>query len=320
MMTQQNKQKYYIIEKANAGLYDAFDPFGWMQWMGLPNAFAIGAFDEEAGRTVGIMVGLAEKEVLTILWLAVSEACQDKGVGEGFLRRAYELMESGQIPQMRVILDQAYEREPFTMNRQSFFTERLFSEGYLAGAHWVGTLDELSQLKYYREQRNEKLKPLPLREFSRGQVAEALSDFIGTKDVKMLYDVREAVGTADPDVSCFLEMEGEPCGGLLLRRLSEDLLLPVFFYAESDREADALVRFAYDRAAALYGKDISLSVVLWDIPSGTSATPTEKILQKLMERALPPHAGGARVLTVTLDDYKKFLREYHPTDMENETA
>ncbi len=250
--------KIYQLKKADRDIFSGLDPFERLAILDNPCGFALVCFTDEGENSIpaGLLVGTATEKLLTIDWMAVDPSLQGQGIGEELLLTVYDAADAGKIEDICAVISDAYERESFSKGAGEYFADRLFTEEKKAFADVIISLEELSGLSYFKQDSSKLPEPKELASFPASKANAILEQLFSKKDASGLVAPGHMKGVIDPELS-FVFLDGnEPYGGFLVQKAG-DYLMPIYYFAESDKEGAALILHSYEKAISKYkGSDV----------------------------------------------------------------
>ena len=217
-----------LVEKKDFDKLSALDPFGRMYLNYLPGHYCLGACEkdeEDNDLFVGTMFFTLSDEAVVIDWLFVEESMRRRGIGEGFLKLAYEM---------------ALKKEKADIMASVFSVERVEKEypgaiDYL-DEHYFGEPDNsTSVLSFSLEETEKILEKLPIGT-KEGIKTAALKDLDGEKRKKLykdrgldrLYKMEPGGNEAEPACSVVCVKDGVIEGALLVNEAGKELAVTGF--------------------------------------------------------------------------------------------
>ncbi len=250
--------KIYHLTKTNRDIFRGLDPFERLVILDNPCGFALACITDEKKEPMpaGLLVGTVTGDVITIDWIAVNPFLQGKGIGEKLLLTVYDMADAGKIENICAVISEDYEREDFSKGGGSYFEEHLFEYGEKAFGDFVLSLSELARLPYFKQDSARLPKPTTLSSFSVDEINGILEKLFSIKGAVSLSEPGYMIDVIDPELG-FVFMDGdEPYGGFLVQEAG-DYLMPVYYFAESDREGAALILASFEKALSKYkGRDV----------------------------------------------------------------
>ncbi len=283
--------KIVRLDESGIQPFRVLDPFETMSILSMPQAFAFGAYD--GASAAGLITGELCGGCLMITWIQVDREYRRQGLSELLLRSVFEMAYKLGIQKIRAAFSAEFEEELQVLKEAHYFRERCFDDGAELYGEWRGELRELLLFPYFKESMDSFPIPAALSGLIGHRQEMALNILSGISAASSRYDVKEHGERLEKDIS-YVFMDGdEPCGALLLEYVNE-LIVPVYFYAESGREAKSLVLHALNAAIKAYGRGC------WVYLSGMGDE-----AQKLLKEMLPDKLQKGVIFTAESSDYGK---------------
>ncbi len=311
----------FRLTKEDANLFARLDPYGWLSLLECPGAFALGCLQEETEAPqpdAGLLIASATKSDITIHWLAVGKAAEGMAIGGALLKRMFETAASAGIPRLGVMMAPLYEKETFSAGSESFFAERFFTDRAVLPGVWQGTLFQLMQSKAFQNLPAKLPEAVPLSKYPYNIQADMIRQLLDLDGHLNSFDITAGPAAYDPQLSYVIQDEGEAWGGLIVRRLSESLL-PVYFYADSMPEAQALALGAAKKAVSLFGEEMSVDIILtgrsskddyiWKKNGSKNKSEAWENAVGYASGLLPESAKGGVILGARTKQYQEFQDE-----------
>ncbi len=246
--------RYVRLEQRDAVYFRGLDPYEKLGILSMPYGFGIGVLEdsEKALEPIGLMIGTASEERITIEWLVVEPGHQFEGIGEQLVVTVFEMAQGGSIPEVAAALSPEFEKEKLTGGARSYFEERLFTRAEELGPDGYYQLAELAMSKVAKAEVDEEAFK-PLADMTSTQARDCLEN-LGLRDSALFTFSPEIVKNhLEADLS-LVAMNGTKLEAALLVAKYEDLLCPVYYYAKSEDLGDAIIGAAIQTAIAKYGK------------------------------------------------------------------
>ena len=283
------------LEKRN--LFEWMDPFEYMKRLSLPNTFALAAFEEQTDRAdgklapAGLLIAAVEDDAISVEWLCVAPEHRFHGIGEALLVRCFEIAQSMKTESVFVRIALENEMRSGIKRIEKFLFSRLFEEERESVSEWrIDTKRVLAHKKIAKTKLG-RIQAKPLRKVPAQVIKKAIEQFSGAENSLQLYDVRRYIASYDEDVSSVLMDGDDPCG-LLLLKTSKDICCPVFFYAESEQEALALLACS----AELLEKKNLAETEFYVSAEGSR-------MSDMMETLFPNERVSVRVMAADVEDF-----------------
>ncbi len=312
---------FFRLTTKDAHLFERLDPYGWLSLLKCPGAFALGCMQEEDEAPLpdaGLLIAPATKRDITIHWLAVGEAAEGLGIGSELLKRMFESAVSAGIPRLNVMIAPSYEKENFSAKAESFFEERFFTDKAVLPGIWQGTLFQLMQGKAFQNLPANLPEAVQLSKYPANIRYDMIRQLLDLDGHMNSFDITAGDDSYDPQLSYVILDEEKVWGGLIVRRLSESLL-PVYFYADSMPEAQALAICAVNKAISFFGKDMSVDIILtgrsskgdyiWKKNGSKNKSEAWENAVEYVSRLLPESAKGGLILSARTEQYQEFQDE-----------
>ena len=311
----------FRLTKEDARLFTRLDPYGWLSLLECPGAFALGCIQDETDSPqpdAGLLIASATKRDITIHWLAVGEAAEGMGIGSALLKRMFETAVSAGIPRLGVLMAPLYKKEPFFAGVENYFEERFFTDKAVLPGIWQGTLFQLMQGKAFQNPPANLPEAVPLSNYPYSVQADMIRQLLDLDGHMNSFDITAGPGAYDPQLSYVILDEGNAWGGLIVRRLSESLL-PVYFYADSMPEAQALALGAVKKAVSIFGEEMSADIILtgrsskddylWKKNGSRDKSEAWENAVEYASELLPESAKGGLILGALTKQYQEFQDE-----------
>ena len=182
---------------------------------------------------------------------------------------------------------------------------------------WQGTLFQLMQGKAFQNPPANLPEAVPLSNYPYSVQADMIRQLLDLDGHMNSFDITAGPGAYDPQLSYVILDEGNAWGGLIVRRLSESLL-PVYFYADSMPEAQALALGAVKKAVSIFGEEMSADIILtgrsskddyiWKNGSKNKSEAWANAVEYASE-LLPESAKGGLILGALTKQYQEFQDE-----------
>lgn len=248
-----NNFRYVRLKTEDATFFQPMDPFERLGFLDLYYGFAIGVlFDEgESIEPVGLLVGTANEERISIEWLVVMPEYQYRGIGEELLRIVFEMASKGKIPEVCVAMLPDMERERFTRGAKGYFEERLFTRKEEIGADTYCQILDFESSKTLK-----KTTDVPCESFADmtgHQVWECIERLSQIENATYSFQPKGFVSKLDSKL-CFVSMAHGKVEAAFLVANMGDFLLPVYYYAKTDDLGMGVIASAVLAGAKKYGK------------------------------------------------------------------
>ncbi len=244
--------EYVRIMEEDALFFRSLDPFEKLNLLSMPAGFAIGVLDrkdEESLLPIGLLVGTASEELITIEWLAVEDIYRYKGIGEELVVSVYEMAEAGQVPKVAAILSPDYEKEELTHGVRSYFEERLFEKEQPIGADSLCQIIDLVESEYITEKGEPEAEPLAFSGMTGEQKRQSLEKLGMIDNGIYSYPASEFAAQLEEDLSFVSKKSGKTDAALLVTRVGNDLM-PVYYYAKSQDDGRSVICSSVKAAAS----------------------------------------------------------------------
>ena len=289
--------KLVRLNLENSEVFSHLDPFEILSTLNNPNAFAIGGITgNEEEYPAALLVGMVTRNYLIINWLAVDPDHQGQGLGEELLLRAFDIADKGRIPKLLAVMGTGMMLEEFSKSAGDFFTERMFETEQPAMGWSFSGLDTIGKSKLFSDDEKKLPKPVPMSGFNSGKVNNIIEKLMSNPDTEEISVPAGMKGLLDMDLSFVFMEDDDPCGALFVLHV-DDFLMPVLYYAESEREGEALVRCSYKAALSKYGRDQEIFIL-------TVGGASDEVHRKVLE-----HSGTGRCLEADMEAYR-FMLEF----------
>ncbi len=286
--------KSVILNRENSAVFSHLDPFEILSTLNNPNAFAIGGLiGDEDEKPAALLVGMITRDHLMINWLAVDPDHQGHGLGEEMLLGAFDIADKSGIPKLLAVMGSNMMLEEFSKNGGDFFTERLFEREQPAMGWNFSGLEDIGKSKIFLD--DSKLpKPVPMSGFNSGKANGIIEKLMSRPETEEISVPANMKNLLDMDLSFVFMDDDSPCGALFILHV-DDFLMPVLYYAESEREGEALIRCSYNAARSKYGKDQEIFIL-------TISGASDAMHRKLLEPS-----GMGRCLEADIEAYRFVL-------------
>jgi GNAT superfamily N-acetyltransferase len=293
-------------------LVTRLDPYEYLSMLGNPAAFALGALegvdpdkpdDEDDDMQmvfVGILVGTVTEKMLTIDWLSVSADRQGCGIGEALLLKAFDMADIGNIPSLGAVLSPELVRDGLMKGAETFFYDRLFEEEVKIPGNVRITIEELETSDFLKKDTTRLPTPASFKSLSPQLFEEIKSQLPIIQGAEMSVPSEALFRGFIPEISFLFQTDREASGALILQR-SGEYLMPVYFYAESERESAALIIAAMREARNRYGTE---QEILLKLQRGKTAA---------LFRSIMPGLPLSRLLVASIEDYRSLKDESDQT-------
>lgn len=289
-----NKNYEFVrIMEEDAQFFRSLDPFEKLNLLSMPAGFAIGVLDrkdEESLIPIGLLVGTASEELITIEWLVVEGDYRFQGIGEELVVSVYEMAEAGNIPNAAVILSPEYEKEELTRNARSYFEERLFEKEHTIGADSYCQIIDLLESDYIAKGDDPDAQTLAFSQMTGEQKRQSLEKLEMMDNGIYSYPVSVFASRLEEDLSFMSQKSGKTNAALLVTGVGKDLL-PVYYYSKSQEDGRSAICSSVKAAASKYGKGRGVMFLMRQ-----PETP------EILERVLGPQEKGL-MLMADVSDY-----------------
>ncbi len=283
------------VEKKNIVLFEGLDPFGRLKLLDMPESFAIAAIDEDEedrGIAYGILTGFLNSDRISINWIGVSSSMQACGVGEALLLKVLDMADKENIPVIEALISSKYESESFAMSAGEYFKQHLFEQEKAMPSDFFGVTGELLNLECMKQDKEKLPCPVSLASFSPDQIRSVLDQLDGISEASKLYSFEKEKGHLDHDLS-FVFIDGTEAYSALLVRKLPDCLIPVYYFAENEKEGSVLMMYAIEAAVQKYGKDMDVEVLF-----------RSDALCEQMSTVFTGKRDKGKILYASVDDYR----------------
>lgn len=245
--------KIYQLKKEDRSIIRMLDPFDRLAILDNPYGFALTCMTDggENSAPIGLLVGTATDRLITIDWMAVDPLNQGYGVGESLLLTVYDMADAAKIQDICAVISDEYEFENFSKGAHSYFNERLFEKSEKAFGDVIISLDELAKMPYFSQDRKRLPPPEALSSYSLAEQNNILAQLCAISKESHLLASGSMMDVIEPELSFVFMDEGEPFEGFIVQRAG-DYLMPVYFYAEDDRDGTALILSSFEKAFKKY--------------------------------------------------------------------
>lgn len=245
--------KIYQVKKEDRNILSMLDPFDRLAILDNPCGFALACMTDEgeASAFAGLLVGTATDSLITIDWMAVDPSRQGLGIGESLLLTVYDMADAAKIEDICAVVCDEYEYESFSKGAQSFFDERLFEESKKGFGDVIISLSELAKLPYFSQDRKKYPAPEALSSFTTAEQNNILTQLCANSKTSQLLVPGRMKDVIEPELSFVFMDEGEPFEGFIVQRAG-DYLMPVYYFAEDDRDGTALILSSFEKAVSKY--------------------------------------------------------------------
>ena len=159
---------------------------------------------------------------------------------------------------------------------------------------------------------------VPLSDYPYTVQADMIRQLLDLDGHMNSFDITAGPDAYDPRLSYVILDEGDVWGGLIVRRLSESLL-PVYFYADSMPEAQALALRTVKKAVSLFGEEMSADIILtgrsskddyiWEKNGSRDKSEAWENAVGYASELLPESAKGGLILGARTKEYQEFRDE-----------
>lgn len=288
--------KVVRLKQTETDLFFRLDSFEKLSLLGMPGIFAFGVIDDANPinpKGAGLVIGDIGDKRVTINWIMVAKAYRKKGICELMLRAVFETAGSLNIEEVGLMISGEYEVELHSLRKSGYFKNRCFDDGTPALGEWWGELRDLSKEPVFSYARRNFPKAKPLMMFPSRQLPALIAELADGPGRSEIYSVEKHPERILPEISFVLEYANELCGAIL-GECMEDVIVPVLFFAESQREAIALFRSFYDAALKQYGAESMLY-----IPGRSQG------MQQIITQIIPKRLQKGRLFLAKASDYDK---------------
>ena len=255
--------RYVRLEKEDAIFFKELDPFDKLSLLSMPYGFSIGVLedDNDALKTIGLLVGCVSEEVISVEWLVVAPEYRYKGIGEELLLTVFQMADAGDIPELAAPLLPEYEKEVFSHNAKSFFMERLFDKNITIGADAFYQLLELTETDLMKKDKGANASISRFSQMTGAQVRDCIDKLCMIDTATYSYTPDGLLSKLDADL-CFVALNGSKPEGAILVAMVENAISPVYYYAKSSELGDELMRLSIKAATEKYGKSFDVMITM----------------------------------------------------------
>ena len=258
--------KLFRIDNTRIELFRWLDPWNCLERVGMPGYFAVGATIEEDQYDVpaGLMFCFEIKNRIVIEWLCVDPDHRHERIGEELLLKAYEIAAYLEKEQVGVILDLSDEKKGFMEGAREYFAERLFEEEEQFRGIYDIKLSDIKKMPWFSVADQVVTKPLgsvgpkAYRTFIRTPQEELAGTLMCKSDISEL-----DMSILDKDLSRVI-LDGDEISGILAVAATDNCLVPLALYSESEKETEALMRSFLQEATLSYDPDTAVILVTAD--------------------------------------------------------
>ncbi len=252
--------RYVRLKTEDVSFFDFMDPFEKLVLLEQYYGFAIGVLfdDGETIEPVGVLVGTASEEQISVEWLVVLPEYQYQGIGEELLRITFEMAVNGNIPEVCVAILPDVTREKFARGAKEYFEERLFTRKEEIGADTYCQLLDLASSKSLKQAAEDSLESFS--DMTGQQVRECIEKLSMIENATYSYPPEGFISKLDPDI-CFVSKKNGKTEGAFLVTQMGDFLLPVYYYAKNIDAGMGLIKASVAAAVDKYGKSKDVLVM-----------------------------------------------------------
>ena len=219
-MSELTSYKYVRIGREDLHFFVGLDPFEKLNLLYTPFGFALGvlADSKEELLPVGLLVGTAAEEMLTVEWLGIDPDYRFQGLGEQLLVRVFDMACDVHVEQIAAVFPLEYGKEKLD-GAKSYFAERLFTSGECIPAD--------------------------------------VKKLAAMDSALCIYTPGDVESAIDYDCSIVMTKDQKTAAALLVLNC-RDVLIPVYYYAKSQKLGEELMQHALSAAMAKYGKGVKV--------------------------------------------------------------
>ena len=255
-----NNFRYVRLKTEDVTFFQPMDPFERLGLLDLYYGFAIGALfdDGESIEPVGLLVGTADEEKISIEWLVVMPEYQYRGIGEELLRIVFEMASNGKIPEVCVAMLPDVTREKFARGAKEYFEERLFTRKEEIGADTYCQLLDLESSKTLKNYSDVSCESFA--DMTGSQVRECIEKLGLIENATYSFPPGGFVSKLEPDL-CFVSMAHDKVEAAFLVARMGEILLPVYYYAKTDDFGMGVIASSVFAGVSKYGKSKDVLVM-----------------------------------------------------------
>ena len=256
--------RFFELDKKMEALFWELDPLMMLPRCEFENTHALGAFERNkktgTDEPVGLLILRDEEDQVTIVWMCIAEEYRMQGKGDETLNYVIEYAKKKNIDNVRAYFIKDGLRENLSLSAKEYFKSHGFKEESEISGEWIFDIKAL--LKLGEEYSSEKeYFPMPLSAFNDEILEEIIEGISKNPNTFSLYDPKEALKKADPQLSFILaNEEGHISAALFLQK--EDILYPTILLADSPDEGKAVMALSAEACFSKYGRDILVNVIL----------------------------------------------------------
>lgn len=255
-MSELTNYKYVRIGREDLHFFVGLDPFEKLNLLYTPFGFALGvlADSKEELLPVGLLVGTAAEEMLTVEWLGIDPDYRFQGLGEQLLVRVFDMARDVHVEQVAAVFPLEYGKEKLD-GAKSYFAERLFTSGECIPADACYTLDTLWEKMGLQVEEDQQIPNLSL--MTMAQRRACIKKLAAMDSALCIYTPGDVESAIDYDCSIVMTKDQKTAAALLVLNC-RDVLMPVYYYAKSQKLGEELMQHALSAAMAKYGKGVKV--------------------------------------------------------------
>lgn len=290
--------KIFRIDNTHVALFRWLDPWNCLERIEVPGYFAVGAALEEDGEDTpaGLMCCFETPNRIIIEWICTDPGHRYERIGEELIIKAYEIAAHLGKEQVGVLMDHSEDREAFNRDAKDYFMERLFEEEVKMPGLWKLKLSNIRKLPWLSDTGTIQTQPLG------GVSPKSFRNFINTPKTQLdgtmicKFDISGLdMKALDENLSRVILEDDEICG-LFAVIATDNSLVPVALYSESEQETKALLGSSAQEALSSFDPDTPVTLVSDDKRTG-----------ELLEVIAPGKSVPEDLLLADVSDYLALL-------------
>lgn len=263
--------KILKLDHTHVELFRWLDPWNCLERVEVPGYFAVGAaLEEDEGDTpAGLMCCFETRNRVIIEWICTDPGHRNERIGEELLIKAYEIAAHLGKKQVGVLIEHSEDKEAFSKDAQTYFRERFFEEDETLPGLWKLKLVDLRKLPWFSDPGKIKVQPL------RSVHPRSFREFINTPEAKLPGEMMCKSDLSGMDLEALdaelsrVILDGEEICGFFAVIATDNSLVPVALYAESEQETKALLVSSAKEAISSYDPGTDVSIISTDKRIGT---------------------------------------------------
>ncbi len=245
--------------------FEWLDPFGFLERLKLPHYFAFVAClgKEDYDLPAGLLIGSKTHDQITIEWLCVGHEYRGNEIGGELLTFLFERADEIGIKKIGVRFVSRDDMEDVEKNAKEYFEDFSFLNMEELPGEWNIPLSKLLSDPFFKSDREDLPRSFALSEIDEEEFGKMFGNFQGDDKGFRLYDIFKAPLQYDRDVSSVIIENGEIRGLFLMERINSTCY-PIFLYAESAKEEEALITCAAKGAERTMPEDGNIYLIAND--------------------------------------------------------